>query len=201
MKLIKMLIKYPLYALIIWALGFGLYFIRIPQVTESNSYETADAIVVLTGDSNRLETGLDLLQKKHGSRLLLSGVNKTVRVEDLIKLTGSDPALFACCIDLGRKAENTIGNALETKEWRIQHKFKSILVVTSDYHMPRALLWFQKMDPAGDYQPAPALSKAPLKYFVREYNKYLITLLQNGQRTIDNSQAPEKTTAPKDEKA
>ncbi|WND03974.1 YdcF family protein [Temperatibacter marinus] len=179
MKLFLALLKMPCYACVIWALGFGLYVLNIPFDSDQSSSQPADAIVVFTGDSNRLKTGVALLTAKQGNRLLFSGVNTAVTPQTLISLTEADPALFECCIDLGFEAENTLGNALETKKWREKNNFSTLYLVTSDYHLPRAMLLMKKIDPSGAYKPYPAESDAPLGYFVREYNKYLITLLQN----------------------
>lgn len=182
---------------VIWGLGFGLYMTQIPKEEAMKSLPSADAVTVLTGDSKRLERGLDLLAGEKGKRLLVSGVHPQVRAAELAALTGYQMTLFTCCVDLGREAANTTGNAREIKQWRQANKYQTLLVVTSDYHMPRTLLWLKKIDPEGSYIPVPAVSGAPLVYFVREYNKYLITLLQNGSRMESRTPNNDQDNDPK----
>lgn len=172
--------KIPLYLVVTWALGFGFYLLKVPTPQPASDHPKADAIVVLTGDKNRLNMGLELLKAGLGDRMLLSGVHPTVKPTELAALTGADQALFACCIDLGKEAANTIGNVTETRKWRQSKNIRGLLLVTSDYHMPRALLLFSQMDPEGVYYAAPTSSQAPFGFYLREYNKYLITLLDRG---------------------
>lgn len=99
----------------------------------------AQAIVALTGGSlERLSTGVRLLQEQKGERLLISGVNRIVTDHELYVALDVDPALGACCIDLGRRAEDTLGNASETASWARQHRYTRLILVTDDYHMPRS---------------------------------------------------------------
>ena len=99
----------------------------------------SQAIVALTGGSlERLSTGVELLEQQRGERLLISGVNRIVTDEELFDVLNVDPALAACCVDLGRAAEDTLGNASETAEWARAHHFRRLILVTDDYHMPRS---------------------------------------------------------------
>lgn len=101
----------------------------------------ADAIVVLTGGSGlRIAAGLDLLAESRGARMLISGANPDISPDEVVDRTGGNPALYDCCVDIGYQADSTLGNALETAAWAEDHAYDSLLVVTSDYHMPRALL-------------------------------------------------------------
>ncbi len=101
--------------------------------------EDAEAIVALTGGSmERLETGVRLLKEGHGERLLISGVNRDVADHELFELLGVPDDLARCCVDLGRGAEDTLGNASETAEWAHRRHFSHLILVTDDYHMPRS---------------------------------------------------------------
>ena len=101
----------------------------------------ADAIVVLTGGSGlRIAAGLDLLAESRGARMLISGANPDISPDEVVDRTGGNPALYDCCVDIGYQAGSTLGNALETAAWVEDHAYDSLLIVTSDYHMPRALL-------------------------------------------------------------
>jgi uncharacterized SAM-binding protein YcdF (DUF218 family) len=109
--------------------------VRVPAKTPPH----ADAIVALTGGSmERLTTGVRLLKSHRGERLLISGVNRLVTDDELYKVIGVDHALGACCVDIGRTAEDTIGNASEAAEWARAHNYHAIILVTDDYHMPRS---------------------------------------------------------------
>jgi uncharacterized SAM-binding protein YcdF (DUF218 family) len=100
----------------------------------------ADAIVALTGGgTERLETGMTLLEEGRGRRLLISGVNPKVKDNEIEALLGGAPDMFACCVDLGRFAEDTLGNAAETAAWAQRNGFDRLIVVTDDYHMPRSI--------------------------------------------------------------
>lgn len=120
----------------------------------------ADGIVVLTGSSGRVEYGLELLAMGRGKALFISGVGPSVPLNDLInQAPASMRALLHIAsggaITLGREAENTIGNAEESAEWIKKRRFSSVLLVTADYHMPRALAEFGAYLPK-DVQLIPA---------------------------------------------
>jgi uncharacterized SAM-binding protein YcdF (DUF218 family) len=100
----------------------------------------ADGIVALTGGAARLSDAVDLLASGRGRRLLISGVSPTTNVGDLRRRVPDHQRWFNCCIDLDYSAVNTIGNAVETRRWALSHGFRTLIVVTSSYHMPRAML-------------------------------------------------------------
>ena len=107
----------------------------------------ADGIIVLTGGERRVEAGVGLLAKGLGKRLLISGVNPSTNKQALIRVTHSDPQLFECCVDLGREAINTIGNAEEATDWIKKNHYQKVYVVTNDYHMPRSLRELNRLMP------------------------------------------------------
>lgn len=116
----------------------------------------ADAIVALTGGSGlRIAAGIDLMTAGRGQRLLISGVNPDVDMDDLIVLAGGSPDTYACCVDIGYRAETTIGNADETAAWAYERGYTHLIIVTSDYHMPRSLLLLQRAMPDITLQPYP----------------------------------------------
>jgi uncharacterized SAM-binding protein YcdF (DUF218 family) len=121
-----------LFASFIWFLW------QIPN--EEASLDTrADGIVVLTGGSSRISDAIELLASKRGQRLLISGVHPTTRQQELAQLMPEYRKIFDCCVDLDRSALNTVGNAIETRRWAKGQGFKSLIVVTSNYHIPRAM--------------------------------------------------------------
>jgi uncharacterized SAM-binding protein YcdF (DUF218 family) len=120
------------------ALGFVWFLSRVPG-EDAALDRKAEGIVALTGGAARINDAIELLAAERGSRLLITGVNPTTHRAELARLTPQYRKLFDCCIDLDRSAMNTIGNAIETRRWARARGFRSLLVVTSAYHMPRAI--------------------------------------------------------------
>jgi uncharacterized SAM-binding protein YcdF (DUF218 family) len=100
----------------------------------------ADGIVVLTGGSSRVSDAMELLAGGYGKRLLISGVRPTNDASDISRSLPDSQPLLSCCVDLDRSAVNTRSNAAETRRWAHERGFKSLIVVTSNYHMPRAIV-------------------------------------------------------------
>ncbi len=163
--------------LITFAAGFALFVREARSFTPAGPVQ-ADAIVVLTGGPNRVATGVELLEADQGTRLLISGVNPGSPVADIASAAGASDALFACCVDVGPTAADTEGNALETAAWASEHDYDRLIVVTSDYHMPRALLELQAAMPdtrlIAHAVPAPAPWRNPdeARRWLTEYVKY-----------------------------
>jgi uncharacterized SAM-binding protein YcdF (DUF218 family) len=139
----------------LWLGGLGWFIAHIPQSPVAETTK-ADAIVVLTGGSGRLEYGLELLAKGKGDTLFISGVGKGLTLEELLRHTDTPlkPALRKRII-LGHFAENTIGNAQETARWLNKEGYKTILLVTANYHMPRSIEEFAQVSPGITIIPAP----------------------------------------------
>lgn len=125
---------------LIWLVGLFAFADRVRSYTPAAEPARADAIVALTGPSaERVNAAIRLLEQDKGQRVLISGVNREVRRQELRALTPGSNKLFNCCVDLGFEAEDTIGNAQEIAAWAEAKGYDSVIVVTSDYHMPRAL--------------------------------------------------------------
>lgn len=148
----------------------------------------ADAIVVLTGGTGRIKAGLNLLREKKGQRLLISGVYPATTSKQLIETNKNSKAIFDCCVDLGRVAENTIGNALEAADWASKNDYKSLILVTSAFHMPRTLIEFSNAMPSLKLIPHPV--RLPKKNWwtdghttallAREYSKLILSWVRTG---------------------
>ncbi|WP_425228614.1 YdcF family protein [Sphingomonas sp.] len=159
-------------ALIAWVFGFVLFAVLLPDPLEGS---TTDAIVVPTGGPGRIDRGLDLLRRHQAKRMLVTGVGAGVRETDLQREYRAEPALFACCVDLGRDAVDTRSNAGETAAWLRQHGFHTVRLVTSDWHLARARMELRAAVGAqvvvlGDGVP----SEPRLMTLVAEYNKLLL---------------------------
>jgi uncharacterized SAM-binding protein YcdF (DUF218 family) len=157
---------------LLYLLGYALFAVALPRPADDRQ---TDAIVVLTGGAKRLERGLDLLEKGKARRLLVSGVARTVRPEELAAEYRRDPALFRCCVDLGREAVDTRSNAEEVSRWLAKHKFRTIRLVTTDWHMPRARFELSRRLGGGIEVVGDAVESNPrfLQLFT-EYNKYIL---------------------------
>jgi uncharacterized SAM-binding protein YcdF (DUF218 family) len=143
--------------LIAAAVDFGFFLSHVARQSADPQLK-ADGIAVLTGARERITAAAQLLAEGKGARLLISGVHERTPLTDLLRI---DPALepfTACCIDLGRKATNTIGNAQEVTAWARARTYHSLWLVTSDYHMPRAQLELQQAAPDLVIYPWPVSS-------------------------------------------
>jgi uncharacterized SAM-binding protein YcdF (DUF218 family) len=171
-------------AVIAFVVGFWNFAERVR--IEPEAAPQAEAIVALTGGSmERLQTGVRLLEEGKGERLLISGVNRVVTDAELFDALDIDPALGACCVDLGRVATDTLGNASEAADWAREHDYAKIILVTDDYHMPRSQAELSLAMPDVEIIPYPvrtrwtdpALWRSDLGAASRlgaEYVKYLV---------------------------
>lgn len=156
--------------LLVWALGFVWFAIDLPQPAGD---ENTDGIVVLTGGAGRIQRGLDMLAAGHARRMLVSGVDRRVRLADLEAAYHVPPRLLAR-VDLGRSAVDTRSNALETRRWIAAHHYKSIRLVTTDWHMRRARFELRQVLSDVVVLRDAVPSQPDLVDLLREYHKYLL---------------------------
>lgn len=158
-------------------LGFAWFSYQVQLCAETKLPQKSDAIVVLTGDANRLETAFMLMDKRLGERLLITGVNKRTSKKAIFNALKRSTTANKINIDLGHKALNTIGNAVETAHWARLRGYKKLTIVTSDYHMTRSLLEFKRVMPNLELIPYPAQpnkiisSDQSLRAKLKEYGK------------------------------
>jgi len=147
----------------------------------------ADGIVALTGAASRIPDAIELLAAERGKRLLITGVHRATSAREIARLTPLYSKFFTCCIDLDRSALNTFGNAIETKRWARQHNFNSLIVVTSNWHMPRAMAEVAHQLPDVTLIAFPVMSEKvktepwwssidTARFLFAEYLKYLFAL-------------------------
>ena len=189
----------------IWVVGLVAFAQRIERLTPAGEPPVADAVVALTGASDlRLEAAVRLLERGKGRRLLLSGVNKEATREDVLTVTGAVKPIYDCCVDLGYSAADTRGNAAEIAEWARGKGYDSLIVVTSDYHIPRAMLLIRAAMPDATLTPYPVVTGlVDARHWWRrggdtrrlsiEYCKYLAILARESVRSLG---APSHKTPP-----
>ncbi len=164
--------------------GFGWFAVSVAK-DEVPLQGAADGIVALTGGASRLADAVELLASGRGRRLLISGVAPITNATDLMRRVPEHQHWFDCCVDLDYSAVNTIGNAVETRRWALNHGFRSLVVVTSSYHMPRAMLELSHQLPGVKLIPYPVVTPqrraegwwshpASTKILVLEYLKFIV---------------------------
>src|ERR1700757_3164489 len=128
-------IKLVVFAAILLVGGFGYFIWHLPD-EQIELDRNADGIVVLTGGDSRVNDGLALLAAGRAKRLLISGVYTGTTANDIARQVVDYNRLLACCVDLDYSAVNTLGNAVGTRQWTRKNGFRSLIVVTSAYHLP-----------------------------------------------------------------
>ena len=173
-------------AIILLAVGFGWFVFNIAG-DEVTLDTRADGIVALTGAAARIPDAIELLATDRGKRLLITGVHRATSSKEIARLTPLYSRYFTCCIDLDRSALNTFGNALETKRWARAHNFNSLIVVTSNWHMPRAMAELAHQLPDVTLIAYPVISEKvktepwwssldTARFLFAEYLKYVLAL-------------------------
>jgi uncharacterized SAM-binding protein YcdF (DUF218 family) len=178
-------------AAVVLLLGLGfLWFIgRVPgdEVALSRS---ADGIVALTGGPSRVADAMELMAAGRGRRLLISGANRSTTLGEISRLNPEYARVVGCCVDFDRSL-NTLGNAIETRRWAESRGFRSLIVVTSNYHMPRALAEIAHQLPGVALVPFPVVtdkqraepwwsSSVTARLMLSEYVKYVYAKVRMG---------------------
>jgi uncharacterized SAM-binding protein YcdF (DUF218 family) len=179
----------------IWLAGLFAFAGRVQQSTPPLEPQRTDGIVALTGGNSteRIAAAVGLLEDGKGKRVLVSGVSRAVSREDIRAISKAARRLYDCCVDLGFNAADTVGNARETAEWAQAMRYHGLIIVTSDYHMPRAMLELNAVLRKPDMLLQPyavettALKRArwwrspgSARLMVVEYSKYLAILAREG---------------------
>jgi len=158
--------------LLLYALGFALFAVTLAKPAEA---EQTDAIVVLTGGSGRIERGMAMMKEKRAQRMLISGADPSVTRADLAERLGPGTMkTLRCCVDLGSEAVDTRSNAEEARRWVKARGYRSLRLVTSDWHMRRAAYEFHGDLPDTRIIEDAVPTRPRLITLFAEYNKYLL---------------------------
>lgn len=174
---------------IAWFVGFLWFVATVPDRVEDTTSRT-DAIVVLTGGSERLATGIALLDSGLAGKLFVSGVHRGVDVGEILRLAKNPQPGLAGAVVLGYSADDTVGNAAETAAWMGGERLTSLRLVTGAYHMPRSLLEFRRQLPGVALIPHPVFPDAvksrewwrwpgTAALLATEYSKYLAAFVRH----------------------
>lgn len=185
---------------IAWSAGLVWFAEEIPRADRTSIPTTAtDAVVVLTGGPLRVQTGLAVLEAGQARKLLVSGVHPSVEVTELLRSAHRPAGGVECCVVLGYDADNTTGNAAETQRWMQREGYRSLRLVTANYHMPRSLLEFRRALPGVTIVAHPVFPESfkregwwlwpgSFALVVSEYHKYLAARVR-AMITRDNGPA------------
>lgn len=173
---------------ILWLLGLCLFVFYAFSIRPWSVER--EAIVVLTGGASRIPVALRLLEEGKSQKLFISGVHDKVNISTLLS---EEQAGLKDKITLGYQAVNTFGNALETMEWLRKNELRSILLVTSFYHMPRSLLELKEQMPELTVAPYPVFPEKKGVSFLKsknswflftEYNKFIVVWIRKGLKSL-----------------
>lgn len=176
-------------AVLLAGLGFFWFVWRVPT-DEVALDRNADGIVALTGGASRIADAIELLASGRGKRLLISGAYRATNSDAISRLNPEFERWVRCCVDFDRSL-NTLGNAIETKRWAESRGFRSLIVVTSNYHMPRALAEIAHQLPDVALVPFPVVTQrqradpwwsraTTARLMLFEYLKYVFARLRMG---------------------
>ena len=165
----------------LWLAGFVVFLVAVFTAAPPNPLPPADGIVALTGGDNRIGAALALLAERQAPLLLISGAGRGTYLGDFTADDAAAITRYASAITLGHMADTTHGNALEAAAWARAHNMRSLIIVTADYHMPRAMQEISQQLPGVTLTPDPVrppamrkmISLPTLRLLIAEYTKYL----------------------------
>jgi uncharacterized SAM-binding protein YcdF (DUF218 family) len=191
---VRLIFDACLFALVLLAIGF-IVFANSVDREHVVPQGPADGIAVLTGGVARIDEAMELLAEGKAKRVLITGVNRTTTTDELKELASQGDQYFSCCVDIDKEARNTIDNATETSQWVALNHYGSIIVVTSNYHMPRALAELARVMPGVTLIPYSVVDNSvhlerwwtypgTTRLLLSEYLKYLPALTRLGATNL-----------------
>jgi uncharacterized SAM-binding protein YcdF (DUF218 family) len=185
-QLRRTILSFCLVVALAGGIGFVWFLSRVP-IAEPTAPERADGIVALTGGASRVNDAVELLAFGYGRRLLITGVYPSTSPREIARHVPQYEDIFTCCVDLDRSAVNTLGNATEARRWAHGRGFRSLIVVTSAYHMPRAMAELRHQLPEVKLIPFPVVTEkmqdeqwwsdpATARLLLSEYAKFILAV-------------------------
>jgi uncharacterized SAM-binding protein YcdF (DUF218 family) len=183
-RMLRLVSRIAIISVLVVVAGF-FWFLHVITPNEEPLDGKADGIVVLTGGASRVDDAIELLAQGKGQRLLISGVNRQTPDREIVRLRPEYEDIVNCCVDMDRTAVNTITNATETRRWVEERGFRSLIVVTSNYHIPRAMAELSHQLPNITLVAFPVVSEqmragwtnaANLRLLLTEYVKYVVAV-------------------------
>jgi uncharacterized SAM-binding protein YcdF (DUF218 family) len=169
-----MIARFGALLLILYGVGFILFGVTLGKPAAASAART-DGIVVITGGAGRIEHGVEVLGGGKGKRMLVAGADPAVTKADLIRRLGGRNRLVQCCVDLGSESVDTRSNAEETRRWLERKRFKSVRLITSDWHMRRARYEFRReLGTRFAVVPDAVRTEPGFMTLFAEYNKYVL---------------------------
>ena len=167
-----MILRFASLIVILYALGFLLFAVTLGRAAPVGK---TDAAVVITGGSGRIEHGVEILSQRKARRLLVAGADPLVTKPDLVRRLGGREKLLRCCVDLGSESVDTRSNAEEAERWLAKHNYRSLRLITSDWHMRRARYEFGRVL-GNRYTIVPDAVRTEPRFITLfgEYNKYVL---------------------------
>jgi uncharacterized SAM-binding protein YcdF (DUF218 family) len=163
--------------LILYALGFVLFSVTLGRPAGADAPKT-HAVIVLTGGPGRLEHGINVLREGKAQRLLISGADPAVTKADVSRLVPGGERFVRCCVDLDSSPVDTRTNAEDSRRWLDRRGYKSLRLITSDWHMRRARYEFRKAL-GDDFEVTPDAVRTEPSFLTlfAEYNKLVLRRL------------------------
>jgi len=168
-----MIARFVSLLILLYALGFIFFGVTLGRPADASV--RTDAVVVITGGKGRIEHAMKVLEKGKAKRVLIAGADPLVTKKDLIARFGAKGSLVRCCVDLGSESVDTRSNAEEAQRWLARHNYKSVRLITNDWHMRRAAYEFRHhLGPRYSLLTDPVPTRPRFLTLFGEYNKYVL---------------------------
>lgn len=173
-----MILRFAAAVLLIYAFGFLGFASTLPRPVAGG---VTDAVIVPTGGPGRIARGIEVVEQGLAKELFVSGVDPEVKPAEFSAEFRVPARLMRCCVTLGYLAVDTRSNAGEAAQWLKEHKFSSVRLVTTDWHMARAASEFADALPPDTRIVRDAVSSSPeLSTLFLEYNKLIAATVSQG---------------------
>ena len=178
-KILKNYLYKILYLTIIgYLLGLVLFIKMIPN-KKQQLITDIDAVIMVTGDKDRVSRTKSLIQNSDYKLYFISGVGAPKYLKKYLNSNNKQTLVIST------KAQSTHENAVEIGEWVQQYNLTKILLVTSNYHIPRTKMLIEYYSPKLNIEIEPTFnfnfnlsnwykSSFTLKILLSEYTKYLL---------------------------